>query len=113
MSQWIAFDRATAEAVQSKTGSSVEVRNAGDTSPGSVVGMAAAAPSRAIAVIPAAGGQHALVVRFSHPARPRPQVPPPIAGTRTAPGGFLGLADELVLDDQPGPPKKWWQKILD
>ncbi len=28
-------------------------------------------------------------------------------------GGFLGLRDVPVYDDEPAPPKKWWQKLLD
>lgn len=28
-------------------------------------------------------------------------------------GGFLGLRDVPVYDDEPARPKKWWQKLLD
>ncbi len=28
-------------------------------------------------------------------------------------GGFLGLRDVPVYDDEPAPPKTWWQKLLD
>lgn len=27
--------------------------------------------------------------------------------------GFLGLTDSPLYEDQPAPPKQWWQKLLD
>jgi hypothetical protein len=112
MSRWIVFDRATAEVVESKTGSPVERRNIEDAArPGSIVALAAAASGAAIAVVPADDGEHALVMRFTRPERPQAHVEVPV--THVAPGGFLGLADEVVLEDEPAQPKKWWQKILD
>lgn len=113
MGRWVVFDQATAAALESKTAGSVEVRSDFDALSDSVVGLAAAAPGTAIAVVPAADSEHALLLRFTRNPRPAHATAAPPSGTRVAPGGFLGLADEVVLEDEPAPPKKWWQKILD
>lgn len=113
MNHWMVFDQLTAAAVRSQTGNQVELRRAEDTPAGSVIALAAAAPGPAAAVIPAADGERAVLLRFTHNVRPQTEAAPSLAPTRVAPGGFLGLADELVLEDEPEPPKKWWQKILD
>ncbi len=122
MTRWIVFDQATAAAVASKAGGHAELCNAGAEQPGDVLAMAPA-DGTAIAVVPGEDSEHALLMRITRrapqPARAEPRTSPPaqavLPGARVAPGGFLGLADEVVLDDEeePQPPKKWWQKILD
>lgn len=112
MSRWIVFDQATAASVETKTSSRVELRAPSDESAG-IVGMAAATPGAAVALVPATEPGHALVMRFTQNETRPTQTSPLTSGAHFAPGGFLGLADEVVLEDEPAPPRKWWQKILD
>jgi len=113
MSRWVVFDQATADAVPPPAGSSLELHHDPQMQPASVVALAMGATGSSVALVPAADGEHTLVMRFLRHSRPQPAAKPQQSATRTAPAGFLGLSDELVLDDQPEPPKNWWQKLLD
>ncbi len=116
MKRWIVFDAATAAAVESKTNSQAELRDIDAEQATGILAEMLSASGPAVAIVPARSGKHALVMRLTRNARPsvQEQLPAtPIFGAHVAPGGFLGLADELVLEDEPQPPKKWWQKILD
>jgi len=112
MSRWIVFDQATADAVQESTGNSVELHDGSEVETANVVALAIAAPGPSVALL-ASGSEHTLVMRFTRRSRPQAAAQPHALTTRTAPAGFLGLSDEIVLDDQAEAPKKWWQKILD
>ncbi len=107
MSRWIVFDQAGADAVQHRSGSSPEIRTGGDQA-SEIISMALQSRG-AVAVLPAAAGPNAVLIRIH--ARQAP--PAPDASSKMAPAGFLGLSDTIDMDDEPEPPKKWWQKILD
>ncbi len=116
MKRWIVFDAATAAAVESTTNSRAELRDADAGQATGILAEVLSASGPAVAIVPTSSRERVLVIRLTRNARPsvQEQVPAtPISGARVAPGGFLGLADELVLEDEPQPPKKWWQKILD
>ena len=46
----------------------------------------------------------------SQPERSEPKVE---AGIHYVGGGFLGLSDEVALDEEPQPRKGWWKKLFD
>lgn len=120
MARWIAFDQNTTSILRStlKQGTRIDTLLRGP------VDYALARPSAVIAVLPAGDGlgiatfrrARAAVaqrvateqLRSSLPPRPGAQY----ASSRA--GGFLGLSDEPVFDDEPVPEKKgWWRKFWD
>lgn len=122
MARWIAFDQDTTSILRStlKQGTRIDTLLRGP------VDYALARPSAVIAVLPAGNGdglgiatfrrvraavaQHAVTeqLRSSLPPRPSAQY----ASTRA--GGFLGLSDEPVFeDDAPEEKKGWWRKFWD
>ncbi len=129
MNRWTVFDDAAAAAARER-GGQVDVRRGDDAGP--AVSEALDQQARVVAVFPAREPGKAVVLRSrrsaSEPAvaaSPSPAVaatpealaakPPSKLEPKVsyAAGGFLGLSDELVLDEEPPKPKKWWQKILD
>jgi hypothetical protein len=65
-----------------------------------------------VAVLPCRGlGQAALAVfRWNQVPAPEPTPPPPLARNSRA-GGFLGLSDEPIFEDQEDQGKKsWWKR---
>ncbi len=108
MNRCVVFDQTTAD-ILAKAGAGVELHDT-DVQPDKVIRMAIDAAGASAAVIPG-GGDNALLMRFTRQARPGETAR--IAGTHIAAGGFLGLNDEVELDAEPAPPKKWWQRILD
>ena len=122
MARWIAFDQKTTNILRSTLAQGTRI----DTLLRGPVDYALAKPSTVIAVLPAGGNglgiatfrriraavaQHAAAreqLRSSLPPRPGAHY----ASTRA--GGFLGLSDEPVFDDEePQKKKGWWRKIWD
>lgn len=121
MARWIAFDQKTTNILRStlKQGTRIDTLLRGP------VDYALAKPSTVIAVLPAGGdglgiatfrrvraavAQHPVAqqLRSMLPERPAAQR----ASTRA--GGFLGLSDEPVFDDEvPQEKKGWWRKFWD
>jgi hypothetical protein len=121
MARWIAFDQDTTSFLRStlKQGTRIDTLLRGP------VDYALARPSAVIAVLPASGGdglgiaifrrvkaavaQRAAAEQFRNltPAQPG-------AKGSTRAGGFLGLRDETVFEDEaPQQKKGWWQKFWD
>ena len=121
MARWIAFDQDTTSILRStlKQGTRIDTLLRGP------VDYALARPSAVIAVLPASGGdglgiaifrrvkaavaQRAAAEQFRNltPAQPG-------AKGSTRAGGFLGLRDEAVFEDEaPQEKKGWWQKFWD
>jgi len=121
MARWIAFDQNTTSILRSTLAHGTRI----DTLLRGPVDYALARPSAVIALLPAGGGdslgiatfrraratvaQHATQqLRSSLPPRPAAQH----ASTRA--GGFLGLSDEPVFEDEaPEEKKGWWRKFWD
>jgi hypothetical protein len=122
MARWIAFDQDTTSILRSTLAHGTRI----DTLLRGPVDYALARPSAVIALLPAGGGdslgiatfrraratvaQRAVAqqLRSSLPPRPAEQH----ASTRA--GGFLGLSDEPVFEDEaPEEKKGWWRKFWD
>ena len=126
MARWIAFDQDTTSILRStlKQGTRIDTLLRGP------VDYALARPSAVIAVLPAGGNGLGIAtfrrVRAAVAQRPAtgqlraiPPTQPAVHqasthGTSTRAGGFLGLSDESVFEDEkPQEKKGWWQKFWD
>jgi hypothetical protein len=122
MARWIAFDQNTTSILRStlKQGTRIDTLLRGP------VDYALARPSAVIAVLPAGGSDRlgiatfrrarAAVAQRAATEQLRNFVPAQPAAHRasTRAGGFLGLSDEPVFEDEaPQEKKGWWQKFWD
>jgi hypothetical protein len=121
MARWIAFDQNTTSFLRATLAQGTRI----DTLLRGPVDYALAKPSAVIAVLPAGGGDSLGIATFrrARAASQRvateqaPRIPPARpadhrASTRA--GGFLGLSDEPVFNDEaPQEKKGWWQKLWD
>ena len=122
MARWIAFDQDTTSILRStlKEGTRIDTLLRGP------VDYALARPSAVIAVLPAGGGHGLGIATFRHVRAAVAQhavteqlrsIPPAQAAAHrasTRAGGFLGLSDEPVFEDEaPQEKKGWWQKFWD
>jgi hypothetical protein len=124
MARWIAFDQETSSLLRAALtqGTRIETLLRGP------VDYALARPSAVVTVLPASGSGELGIAVF-RPAR-HLKVAPPQAGTAerrsalpprgnrsaegTRAGGFLGLSDEVVVEDDIAQGKKgWWRKFWD
>lgn len=48
----------------------------------------------------------------SESSQPEPGEAKPESGIHYIGGGFLGLSDEVALDEEPEQPKSWWKKLF-
>ena len=117
MARWIAFDQKTTIILRSTLAQGTRI----DTLLRGPVDYALAKPSTVIAVLPAGGDGLGIAtfrrVRAAAKEQLRSFIPPqPTAAQRalTRAGGFLGLSDEPVFDDEaPQQKKGWWRKFWD
>lgn len=122
MARWIAFDQKTTSILRStlKQGTRIDTLLRGP------VDYALARPSAVIAVLPAGGGNRLGIATFRRARAAVTQraateqlrsIPPAQAAAHrasTRAGGFLGLSDEPVFDDEaPQEKKGWWRKFWD
>ena len=143
MARWIAFDKKTSSLLRSNLGQGTTVETFGRgaidyalAKPGAVVTLLPAAGGLDIGIAVFRRPKLQVVNapplvapvpvgKVSAPVvpAPRPKAPLPpkamISKTRVAPttraGGFLGLSDESVIEDESIEPEKksWWQKLWD
>jgi hypothetical protein len=137
MARWIAFDQQTSSLLRSKLlllnpahGTQVETFGRG------AIDYALAKPGAVVTLLPAAGSLDIGIAVFRPKNRftgvaPAPAIKavvaptppksvakvasplPPRAGTTRA-GGFLGLSDESVIEDELVEEKKgWWRRLWD
>jgi type IV secretory pathway VirB10-like protein len=134
MARWIAFDQKTTNILRSTLAQGTRI----DTLLRGPVDYALAKPGAVIAVLPATGGSNLGVAVFrraraarkqkaaAEQPRPIPPVQPAAHRTEhrsehrsehratTRAGGFLGLSDEPVFEDEaPQEKKGWWRKFWD
>ena len=107
MPHWTTFDEETSSTLHAKLPEQAVIELSGD----SALEHALASNETMVAVMPCRGlGQAALAVfRWNQvPASPPPRLP--LATTRA--GGFLGLADEPLFDnEEPAEKKTWWKRL--
>ncbi len=105
MSRWIVFDRKSHAVVATAGVADPELQENGDA-----LALALATDRNTVVLMPGRSSDRVLVATVRH-------IPKPPAEARRAPvyeaAGILGLRDAEVYEDEPAPPKKWWQKILD
>lgn len=120
MARWIAFDQDTTSILRSTLAQGTRI----DTLLRGPVDYALARPSAVIAVLPAGDGLgiatfrrvRAAVAQRAATEQLRSILPPRPAAHRasTRAGGFLGLSDEPVFEDEVDEEKKgWWRKFWD
>jgi len=121
MARWIAFDQVTTSILRSTLAQGTRI----DTLLRGPVDYALARPSAVIAVLPAGGGDGLGIATFRRVRAAVAQraateqlrsIPPaqPAAHRNTRAGGFLGLSDEPVFEDEIADEKKgWWRKFWD
>jgi hypothetical protein len=122
MARWIAFDQKTTSILRSMLAQGTRI----DTLLRGPVDYALARPSAVIAVLPAGQGDFLGIATFrraraaaaqrtaTEPSRSIPPTQPAAHHASTRAGGFLGLSDEPVVDDEAPPEKKgWWKKFWD
>jgi len=122
MARWIAFDQKTTSILRSALAQGTRI----DTLLRGPVDYALAKPSTVIAVLPATGGGDLGIAVFrraraakqqksaAEQLRRIPPAQPAAHRATTRAGGFLGLSDEPVFEDEAGPVKKgWWRKFWD
>ena len=117
MTRWVTFDGQSAAHLRATTNHTVEERTQGDAL------TAALACDDAVALLPGGGSDNdALLItvhRCEHAQQPEALAPGEVArwsdpsAKSYAAGGFLGLLDEPVYEDeQPQKPKSWWKKVI-
>jgi hypothetical protein len=121
MARWIAFDQDTTSFLRSTLAQGTRI----DTLLRGPVDYALARPSAVIAVLPA-GGDFLGIATFRRARAAATQrtateqlrtilpAQPAAHQASTRAGGFLGLSDEPVFDDEaPQEKKGWWKKFWD
>ncbi|HEY5028538.1 MAG TPA: hypothetical protein VIK39_09040 [Candidatus Angelobacter sp.] len=122
MARWIAFDQDTTSILRSTLAQGTRI----DTLLRGPVDYALARPSAVIAVLPAAGGNGLGIATFrrvraavaqraaTEQFRSFTPAQPAVHQASTRAGGFLGLRDEAVFDDEAAQEKKgWWRNFWD
>jgi hypothetical protein len=122
MARWIAFDQKTTSILRSVLAQGTRI----DTLLRGPVDYALARPSAVIAVLPAGQGDILGIATFrraraaavqraaTEQSRSIPPLQPAAHRSSTRAGGFLGLSDEPVFDDEaPQEKKGWWRKFWD
>jgi hypothetical protein len=105
MPRWIAYDPAVKHALAHHMGITAESQPAAGAP--DVVTAVMSAGGAAMALLPAAHGSVQVVTRRPLTREPAHAAPP--RGYEAT--GFLGLHDEPVFDDEPPPPRSWWEKL--
>jgi hypothetical protein len=105
MPRWVVFDPETALELRSRMPHAAVFEAPGRR----IVEYALDRSKGAVLVLPAPPGNSAVIAVF-HP-EPAPATQPD-QGSRTRPGGILGLSEEFVSDEEGPPPKKnWWRRF--
>ena len=111
MSLWIAFDTRTAAALETGTGSPVQVAPVQVATGNALDYALQAKDANALLLLPTRGGE-VLIATLRRAAAAPSALPPNSAAVSYSAGGFLGLTDELVLEEGTPQAKRWWQKLL-
>ena len=113
MTHWTVHDRRAAEMVAAVGGPGAEITTT-PLSSAQALELALACPP-SVALLPSSVPGQTCIIQITRPrlaAQPSPERAE-LAGASYVAAGFLGLADEVVLESEPEKPRKWWQKLLD
>lgn len=109
MARWIAFDKQTSSLLRSSLaqGTTVETFGRGP------VDYALAKPNAVVTLLPSAGDSNVGIAIFRWPRERFAKV---VAVARPKSGktrvtGFLGLSDEVLMEDEPQEKKSWWRRF--
>lgn len=109
MARWIAFDQQTSSLLRSSLaqGTTVETFGRGP------VDYALAKPNAVVTLLPSAGDSNVGIAIFRWPRERFAKV---VAAARPKSGktrvtGFLGLTDEVLMEDEPQEKKSWWRRF--
>ena len=110
MARWIAFDQQTSSLLRSSLaqGTTVETFGRGP------VDYALAKPGAVVTLLPSAGDSSVGIAIFRWPRERFAKV---VAAARPKAGktrvtGFLGLSDEVLIEEEPAEQKKsWWRRF--
>jgi hypothetical protein len=115
MARWITFDQQTSTLLRSM----VAPENRIETFGRGALDYALAKPGAVVTLLPSGGDQIGIAI-FRRPRPARTETQPAIArvassSRTTRAGGFLGLSDEPVFEDeQPVQEKRgWWKRFWD
>ena len=110
MARWIAFDQQTSSLLRSSLaqGTTVETFGRGP------VDYALAKPNAVVTLLPSAGDSNVGIAIFRWPrerfAKAVAAALPKKSG-KTRVTGFLGLSDEVLMEDEPQEKKSWWRRF--
>lgn len=102
MARWIAFDEESTAAAALRTKAAVTFQ------PGDALRSALSNGQHGIVIMPTDEAGQLTLLRL----RPNVPMPAEVPAARE-PTGFLGLSDRLIVEQEPEPSRKWWQRILD
>jgi hypothetical protein len=113
MARWIAFDQQTSSLLRSKLAQGTTIQTLGR----GAIDYALAKPGPVVTLLPAAaGGPDIGIAVFRRPGKVRPaNVWTAHVSANTRAGGFLGLSDEPIFEDEPAQQQKkgWWRRFWD
>jgi hypothetical protein len=124
MPRWIVFDQDTASELRSRLPQASVFEAPGRAA----LEYALNSPRSVVAVLPPSLGNGSAVAVFrpgragSRPATTTPrrdeggirtESAPPVKPSRVRAGGFLGLNDEVVVEEETPHKKNWWQRFTD
>jgi hypothetical protein len=113
---WIAFDDKTRDVVGEALGTPVKLAPS-STDP---LDYALASPRNSVVLAPYGNAQNLVVLTVKKNVRKEVAPPPPAAEVEQTPtrtghyvsSGFLGLNDEVELDEEPEQRKGWWKRLF-
>ena len=106
MSHWVTFDQETSSALRSQLPNETIFQRPGN----SIMEYLLEDREAVVAVLPSSGNNQAAVAVFRRNRMPvLPEEPVIPAGKRA--GGFLGLIDEPLFDDEEQAKKSWWKRL--
>ena len=111
MARWIAFDQQTSSLLRSKLAQGTTIQTFGR----GAIDYALAKPGPVVTLLPATGAEISIAV-FRRPSKARAaNVWTAHVSANTRAGGFLGLSDEPVFEDEPAQEQKkgWWRRFWD
>ena len=107
MPNWVTFDQETSSTLRSRMPQGSIFQRPGS----SMMEYLLEDREATVAVLPSSGDNHAVVAVFRWNKLPAP-AEPPMTPIRSRAGGFLGLTDEpLFEDEEPEEKKSWWQRL--
>jgi hypothetical protein len=113
MARWITFDQQTSSLLRSKLAQGTTIQTFGR----GAIDYALAKPGPVVTLLPAAsGGPDIGIAVFRRPGKARPtNVWTAHVSANTRAGGFLGLSDEPIFEDEPAQEQKkgWWRRFWD